>query len=143
MTSDNDGIDVQQIIAEVAARHDLFLKPGDPAIVLVTMNRLILDSTIRALHEQIRATISEFQASIEKAETRAGDVLAQRVKESSSQMRKELEKDIDLAGVKARELVSLVNEAHRRPALIRWSAVGLIAGALLFGCGIWLGTLLH
>ena len=38
--------------------------------------------------------------------------------------------------------VHLVNEAHRRPALIRWSATGLLTGALLFGGGVWLGTLL-
>jgi hypothetical protein len=54
-----------------------------------------------------------------------------------------LQSDIHVAGLKAREIVHLVNEAHRRPALIRWSALGLVAGALLFGGGIWLGTLLH
>jgi hypothetical protein len=37
----------------------------------------------------------------------------------------------------------LVNEAHRRPALIRSSAVGFVADALLFGGGFWLGTLVH
>jgi hypothetical protein len=45
--------------------------------------------------------------------------------------------------LKACEFVHLVNEAHRRPTLIRWSAVGLAAGALLFGGGFWLGTLVH
>jgi hypothetical protein len=39
--------------------------------------------------------------------------------------------------------VHLVNEAHRRPALIRWSALGLVAGVFLFGGGFWLGTLVH
>ena len=58
-------------------------------------------------------------------------------------MRQGLQNDIHIAGLKAREFVHLVNEAHRRPALIRWSAVGLVAGALLFGGGVWLGTLLH
>jgi hypothetical protein len=143
MAIDKDGIDVQQIIAEVAARHDLFLKPSDPAIALVTMNRFILEKVSRALQEQICATICEFGASMEKAEIRAGDILAQKVKESSAQIRQELQKDIDLAGLKARELVSKVNEAHRRAALIRWSAVGLAAGALLLGGGICLGMLLH
>jgi hypothetical protein len=54
-------------------------------------------------------------------------------------MRQGLQSDIQEAGLKAREFVHLVNEAHRLPA----SAVGLAAGALLFGGGAWLGTLLH
>ena len=58
-------------------------------------------------------------------------------------MRQGLQNDIRLAGPKAREFVHLVNEVHRRPTLIRWSAVGLMAGALLFGSGVWLGTLLR
>ena len=70
-------------------------------------------------------------------------MLAQKVRESAEQMRDVLQNDIHMAGLKAREFVHLVNEANRRPALIRWSAVGLIAGVLLFVGGIWLGTFLH
>lgn len=58
-------------------------------------------------------------------------------------MRQGLQNDIHLAGLKAREFVHLVHEAHRRPLLIRWSAAGLIAGSILFGGGFWLGTFLH
>jgi hypothetical protein len=107
------------------------------------MNQLILDAAIEAVNEQIRVTIAEFQASIHKAEKRAGTMLAQSVKESAVQVRQGLQGDIHVAGLKAREIVHLVNEAHRRPALIRWSALGLIAGAALFGGGIWLGMFLH
>jgi hypothetical protein len=107
------------------------------------MNQLILDAAIEAVNEQIRVTIAEFQASIQKAEKRAGTMLAQSVKESTVQVRQGLQDDIHVAGLKAREIVHLVNEAHRRPALIRWSALGLVAGVLLFGGGFWLGTLVH
>ena len=143
MPNGSGSIDVQRLIAEVAARHNLFLKSDDPAIALVTMNQLILDAAIEAVHGQIRVTIAEFQASIQKAEKRAGSMLAQSVKESAVQVRQGLQGDIHVAGLKAREIVHLVNEAHRRPALIRWSALGLIAGAALFGGGIWLGMFLH
>jgi hypothetical protein len=50
-------------------------------------------------------------------------------------MRQGVQNGIRLAGLKACEFVHLVNEAHRRPTLIRWPAVGLAAGALLFGGG--------
>ena len=143
MPNENGSIDIQRLIAEVAARHNVFLKPDDPAIALVTMSRLILDDAMETVHERIRATIAEFHGSMQKAEKCAGSMLAQGVKESAVQLQRGLQNDIHLAGLKAREIVHLVNVAHRRPALIRWSAVGLMAGALLFGGGVWLGTLLH
>jgi hypothetical protein len=107
------------------------------------MNQLILDASLEAVHEQIRVTITEFHASIQKAEKRAGTMLAQSVKESTLQIQQGLRSDIHIAGLKAREIVHLVNEAHRRPALIRWSALGIAAGLLLFGGGFWLGTLVR
>jgi hypothetical protein len=143
MPNENGSTTTQRLIAEVAARHHVFLKPDDPALALVTMNRLILDEAMETVHGQIRVTIAEFHASMQKAERRAGSMLAQEVKESAAQMQRGLQNDIHTAGLKAREIVHLVNEAHSRPALICWSAVGLIAGALLFGGGLWLGTLLR
>jgi hypothetical protein len=143
MPDENGPIDIQRLIAEVAARHNVFLRPDDPGIALVTMNRLVLDGAMERIHAEIRATIAEFHASMQRAERRAGSMLAQGVKESGAQMRQGLQNDIHIAGLKAREIVHLVNEAHRRPALIRWSAVGLVAGALLFGGGVWLGTFLR
>jgi hypothetical protein len=141
--NENDRIDVQRLIGEVAARHRLLLHPDEPAIAMVTMNQLVLDSSLAAVHKEIRATIAEFHASMQKAEKRAGSMLAQGVRESGAQMRAGLQGDIEMAGLKAREYVHLVNEAHRRPAMIRWSAVGLVAAMLIFSSGIWLGTVLH
>ncbi len=124
MPNGNGSIDVQRLIAEVASRHKLLLKPDDPALALVTMNQLILDASLEAVHEQIRVTVTEFHASILKVEKRAGTMLAQTVKEAAVQMQAGLQSDIHVAGLKAREIVHLLNEAHRRPALIRWSATG-------------------
>ncbi len=136
-------IDVQRLIAEVAARHNLFLKPSDPAIALVTMNQLILEAAIETVNEEVRVTIAEFQLSMQKAEKRAGSMLADTVKESTARMQLGLQNDIHVAGLKAREIVHLVNEAYRRPALIRWSALGLVAGVFLFAGGVWFGIMFH
>lgn len=135
--------DVKRLIGEVAAQNGIRVEPDDPLFALVTMNKIVLDQATREFQEQLQTRIAEFHASMEKAERRAGSMLAQKVKESADLMRRGLQNDIHIAGLKAREIVHLVNEAHRRPALIRWSAVGLVAGALLFSGGIWLGTLLH
>ena len=135
--------DVKRLISEVAAENGIRVEPDDPLFALVTINRMVLDEAIQKLQGQIQARIAEFSADLEKAERRAGSILAQKVRESAEQMREVLQNDIHLAGLKAREFVHLVHEAHRGPTLIRWSAVGLIAGAILFGGGFWLGTLLH
>jgi hypothetical protein len=143
MADEKETVDIQRLIGEVAARHRFLLKIEDPAIALITMNQLILDSSLAAVHKQIRATIAEFHASLEKAEERAGSMLAEKVKESADQIREGLHGDIHVAGLKAREYVHLVNEAHRRPALIRWGAAGFVAATLVFGGGILLGTFLQ
>jgi hypothetical protein len=136
-------IDIQRLIAEVAAQNGVFLKRDDPAIALVTMNRLILDAAVAAVHAEIRGTIAEFHGSMQKAEKRAGGMLAQCFKESATQLRQGLQNDIHLAGLKAREIVHQVNEVNRRQALVRWAAAGLISAVLLFGGGYWCGTLMR
>src|SRR5258708_1255042 len=105
MPNENDPIDIQRLIAEVGARDNVFLKPDDPAIALVTMNRLILDDAMETVNKQIRATIAEFHASMQKAERRAGSMLAQGVKESAVQMQQGLQNDIYIAGLKCRDIV--------------------------------------
>ena len=135
--------DVKRLISEVAAQNGIRVEPDDPLFALVTIKKMVLEEATQELQNRIQVLISGFDTSYQRAEKRAGSVLAQIVKESAEQMRQGLQNDIQRAGLKACEFVHLVNEAHRRPALIRWSAVGLAAGALLFGGGVWLGTLLH
>jgi hypothetical protein len=143
MADEKSSKDIQRIIAEVAARHKLVLKPDDAGMALVTMNQLMMETAIARMQKGIQETLSGFDASYHKAERRAGSVLAQEVKEAATQMREGLQGDIRSAGLKAREYVHLVNEAHRRPVRIRWAAAGVLGGAVLFACGVWLGILIH
>ncbi|MGB6947431.1 MAG: hypothetical protein WBE37_33840 [Bryobacteraceae bacterium] len=135
--------DVKRMISEVAAENGIRVEPGDPLFALVTMNRLVLEEAAQRFYDHNQKLIAEFHESMKKAETRAGQVLAQMVKESAEKMREGLQGDIRSAGLKAREYVHLVNEAHRRPAIIRWAAVGLVAGAALFAAGVWFAPCLH
>jgi hypothetical protein len=134
---------VKRLISEVAAQNGIRVEPDDPLFALVTINRIVLDEATQKLQDHIQARIAEFEASMHKAEGRAGKMLAQMVKESAEKMRQGLQNDIQIAGMKAREIVASVNEAHRRPALICWSSVGAVFGSLLFAGGLWLGLLLH
>jgi hypothetical protein len=102
------------------------------------MNELVFKNSLESIHKQIRATIAEFHASMDKAEERAGNMLAEKVKESATQMREGLQGDIHIAGLKAREYVHMVNEAHRLSSLLRWASAGLAGGVLLIVSGMWL-----
>jgi hypothetical protein len=70
-------------------------------------------------------------------------MLAGKVKEAAEKMREGLQSDIQQAGMRASEYVYRVNEAHCRPAIIRWVSVGLVAAVAIFASGVWLGPCLH
>jgi hypothetical protein len=141
MSMETGPIDIQHLIAEVAARHNIFLGPNDPVFALATMNKLVLEEAMQLICDRMSARIAEMEASAIKVEKRAGIVLAQQLKESAALIRRELHNDVQSAGLKARELVHQVNEAHRRPTLTRWAVLGVLCGLILFCFGIWLGRI--
>ena len=89
----------------------------------------------------MRARVAEFEASAQKMEVRAGVVLAQQVKESAAEIRKELRADVHSASSKRRELLHQIHKAHRRPILLRWAAIGVPFGFIFFLCGLWVGRI--
>ena len=133
-------MDVNRLIGEVAARHGIKVQSWDPAFALVTLNELVLEDTARRLTEEVHSGIAEFTDAVQKTETRAGKILAQQVNEAAAELRREMQRDIEDARLRANEIVLDVHRAHRKPAVIRWGAAGLIAGLALFGSGLWFGA---
>jgi hypothetical protein len=131
--------DRKRLIGEMVSRYGIRLDDDDPALAIITLNQLALEETIQGIGEQLRARISEFEMSTEKIEVRAGAAIAQQVKESTANIRKELHADIYAASLKARDLMHQIHEAHRRPVILRWVAIGLVFGFILFLCGVWAG----
>ena len=131
--------DTKRMISEVAAENGIRIEPGDPLFALVTMNRMVFEEAAQVYFAHNQQLIAEFKESMTRAEARAGSMLAEKVKAAAEKMREGLQSDIQLAGMRASEYVHRVNEAHRRPAIIRWSVVGLLAAILIFAVGIGLG----
>jgi hypothetical protein len=131
--------DTKRMISEVAAENGIRIDPGDPLFALVTMNRMVFEEAAQVYFEHNQQLIAEFKESMTRAEARAGSMLAEKVKAAAEKIREGLQCDIQLAGMRASEYVHRVNEAHRRPAIIRWSVVGLLAAILIFAVGIGLG----
>lgn len=133
-------LEVSRLIAEVYERHGIRMVPDDVGFALITLNQLMLEELARQLREGVCSSIAEFNEVVQKTETRAGKNLAQYVKAAAAEIREELQRDIENARVHATEIVDEVNRAHSRTAIVRWVAVGLIAGTSLFGAGLWIGA---
>jgi hypothetical protein len=135
--------DVKQLIAAVRARNGIRVEPDDPVFALVTLNELVLEQVARRVSDEITTRLVAFNAGMDKTERRAGSLLAQDVKEAGAQIRAELQKDIDAAGMKAAYLVYKVDQAHKRPTMIRWITVGLSLSVALLFFGFYAGIHLH
>lgn len=133
-------LDVKRLIGEVAARNGIRVESWDPAFALVTLNELVLEEIALRLTEEVHSGIAEFTEAVHKTEAHAGRILAQHVKEAAAELRRELQRDIEDARLKANEIVVNVHRAHSRPTVIRWGAVGLICAVALFCAGLWFGA---
>jgi hypothetical protein len=138
----NAKLDTNAMIAKVAERHGILLRPDDPAFAIVTLNELVLEVNAAALIQQVDNSISEFSAAADRIQVRAGTALAEEVRIAIDSMRIGLRTDLETGGYKARELVMEVHRAHSRRNLIRWFSAGLLAALALLFCGAVLGRLI-
>jgi hypothetical protein len=135
-------LDTKRLITEMARRYGVRIDESDPALAIVLLNQLALEAIVEHVGDVMLERIRTFDESIEKVERRGGNMLARSVKDSCAQLRTELQSDISEAGAKASHLVYLVDRAHRsqkRPAVIMYVALILIAAVILAGAGFWMG----
>jgi hypothetical protein len=135
-------MDIKQAIAKVAERHGILLRPDDPAFALVTLNELVLEAIANKLIEQVNGSISQLSAAAERIQVQAGTALANEVRASLELVRIGLHVDLEVAGLKARELVMEVHQAHSRRNLVRWLSAGLLAALALLLCGMLISRLI-
>ena len=140
MNSPNNRIDVPRLIAEVAARHNILLKPDDAAFALVTMNELVLEELVERVETRTGASLAAFEASAQDAERRATRAIASEVDRSGARIRKQIESDICDASVKAGKLLEQVADAHRRLLSARMTAIAIICFLALCLFAVWVGT---
>ena len=86
--------DIDRLIAAVATRHHVLLKPDDAAFALVTLNQLVLEDSIKELTGRIRAATTEFVSSFERVQEHAGAALAKTHRQINVELHAEMEKCI-------------------------------------------------
>lgn len=136
-------LDLKQLAAKVSVEHGIRVDPDDPIMAVVTLNRLVLEHAANEIVEEVRSATREFEQAAESVQLRAGALIAQRVRDCVAVLQQEIAKEIGTASTQARKSIGDVGRAGERVAVQRWVAIGLFSGAVLFGCGVWLGTMLR
>jgi hypothetical protein len=136
-------LDIRQLAAKVSVEHGIRVDPDDPIMAVVTLNRLVLEQAANEIVAEVRSATREFEQAAESVQLRAGVLIAQRVRDCVALLRQEIANDIGNASTRGRKSIGDVGRADERPAVQRWVAIGLLSGAVLFGCGVLVGAMLR
>jgi hypothetical protein len=135
-------LDWKRITAEVAARHGMLVMPDDPAMLLVTMNEMVLQQVIGGIETHMEDMIAAIEAGLRSTQQEASGNIEKEARKAGIAVREEIQKDIEAGRLHARELIVELNRAYSRSAVRRWIAVGVIAASGLLVLGVSLGVLL-
>ena len=108
-------IDTERLLTEALKKHGIRLDPDDPAVVLVTLNRLVLEDVAESVAADIRRATKEFEAAAGRIQGKVGSAVAVAVKSTT--------------------------RSATAPVWSRWAyiAIGLGSGGGLFVAGIAVG----
>ena len=73
-------IDVERLLTEALTQHGIRLDRNDPAVVLVTLNRLVLEEAAKSVMGEIRKATREFEDAACRVQSRLGAAVAARLK---------------------------------------------------------------
>lgn len=135
-------LDFKRITAEVAARHGMLVSQDDPAMLLVTMNEVVLEQVFGKIEARTEEIVASLEASFRSAQSEALGGVEKEARKAGIAVREEIQKDIDAGRLHARELIVELNRAYTRSAVRRWVAIGLVAACGLVVLGVGLGVLL-
>ena len=135
-------LDLKRITAEVASRHGMLLRPDDPAMILVTMNEVVLQQVIGSIEARTEEIVAGIEAGFRSAQREAWGSVEREARKAGIAVREEIQKDIDAGRLHARELIVELKHTYTRSAVRRWVAIGVVAASGLVMLGVGLGVLL-
>ncbi len=107
--------------------------------MLVTINELVLQSTIQDLDARVVHMIQQAQQEMDAMRTHAASNLGKEVRSAVIAIRREMQNDIDAAKLEAHSLVEEIQRAYSALHIRRWIAAGIVAAAALLTCGFLIG----
>ena len=73
-------VDIDQLLAEAVKKHGIRLDPNDPAVVLVTLNRLVLEEAAKLIVGDVRRATREFEVAAVRVQSGFGKAFAEVLK---------------------------------------------------------------
>src|SRR2546430_11862037 len=135
-------LDFKPIIAEVAARHGMLVSQDDPAMLLVTMNEVVLQQVFGKIEARTEEIVAGLEAGFLSAQREALGSVEREARKAGIAVREEIQKDIDAGRLHARELIVELNRAYTRVAVRRWVSMGVVVASGFLVLGVALGVLL-
>src|SRR5215472_18482930 len=77
------GIDTERLLTEVLTKHGIRLDPDDPAVVLVTLNRLVLEEVAESVAADIGKATKEFEGAAGRLQGKVGSAVGAAIKAST------------------------------------------------------------
>lgn len=69
-------VDVDQLLAEAVKKHGIRLDANDPAVVVVTLNRLVLEEAAKSIAADVRQATREFEEAAVRVQSGFGKAFA-------------------------------------------------------------------
>lgn len=135
-------VDLKRVTAEVAARHGMLVRQDDPAMLLVTMNEVVLQQVVGSIEVRVSEIVAGIEDDLCSGQREALGKIENEARKAAIAMREEIQKDIEAGRLHARELIVELNRAYSRSAVRRWVAAGVIVSGGLLLLGVGLGVLL-
>src|ERR1700680_2676484 len=105
-------LDLKRITAEVAARHGMLVCQDDPAMLLVTMNEVVLQQVFGNIEARTEEIVAAVEATFRLAQREALGSVEREARKAGIAVREEIQKDIDAGRLHARELIVQLNRAY-------------------------------
>jgi hypothetical protein len=120
----------------------MLVRQDDPAMLLVTMNELVLQQVVGNIEGRVEQMVAGIETGFHSAQHEALGNVEKAARKAGMAVREEIQKDVEAGRLHARELIVELNSAYSRSAVRRWIAVGMVAAAGLLLLGVGLGVLL-
>ena len=118
------------MLADVCVEHNVRIDSDDPAVAIVSLNRLVLEAALTRAVEQIRTATADLDLQLQNVQVRAGALLAQEMRSA-------------LRNVVNNSAPSTVSRNHfLKQGRLHWLIIGGLIVAAVFASGVWVGILI-
>ncbi|MEO8126679.1 MAG: hypothetical protein ABJF23_34805 [Bryobacteraceae bacterium] len=132
--------DRKKLIGLIAEQEGIRVESGDPVFAVATICQAYLDEAGRRFDSIVTERLADFEEAVAKVQRRAGQLVASEFNDNLAAVRTSLQNDIALAGTRASEIASRVENAQCYPVIVRWTALGMALLIVAFLGGLWIGA---